>query len=108
MVLGAAAYTGQLGGGGTAAGPATAATPAAARVPGTHRRRDGTLRPGPELRRRLLRGAVAVGDPSETASESPSPTPTKTSGEPTANELEDAITRYYGLVPGDTDAAWAC
>ena len=43
---------------------------------------------------------------SETASESPSPTPTKTSGEPTANELEDAITRYYGLVPGDTDAAW--
>ena len=55
---------------------------------------------------------------SSASSDTPSPTssPTKESrspsaspsgsSEPTAAELEQAITTYYGLVPGDTDRAW--
>jgi hypothetical protein len=49
----------------------------------------------------------AVGSPSSTTtSRSPSPSATPQSGEPTASELEDAITGYYDLVPDNTDEAW--
>ena len=44
---------------------------------------------------------------STSSSGSPSPSPSSSaSGTPTAAELEDAVTTYYGLVPDDTDAAW--
>ncbi len=42
-----------------------------------------------------------------TPSESPSPTtPPPVQGTPTAAQLRQAITSYYALMPGDTDAAW--
>ena len=45
--------------------------------------------------------------PSDTASDTGSPTPTPTdTGAPTATELSDAVTSYYDLLPGDTDAGW--
>jgi serine/threonine protein kinase len=39
-------------------------------------------------------------------SATPTPTPTSKSDRPTAAQLEDVITTYYGLVPDDTDRAW--
>ena len=68
-----------------ARGPRARPPPPPAGRPPPRRRRPGRparpARPGPRRRHRR-------------------------SGEPTASELENAITSYYALVPGDTDRAW--
>ena len=108
VILGNALVTGQLGRGAdqTAVDPAPVrvATPAAPR---------SSFAPSSESSGTLSTSTSA------TASSSPSPAPTRTtrspspsrtstprSSEPTAAELENAITSYYALVPGNTDQAW--
>ena len=107
VVLGAAAFTGQLGGGaGTVAGPATASRATVPASPDPSDDETGPADPAPSSAGASSAEPSPSESPSETTSESPSPTPTGSSGKPTANELEDALTRYYALVPDDTDAAW--
>ena len=110
VVLGAAAFSGVLGdGGGTAAGPATVSTPAA---PTSAEPSDDDTEPS-DPAPSSADPTSAEPSPSESPSEtsSPSPTPSESesedAGEVSGSELEDAITRYYALVPGDTDAAWS-
>ncbi|MGI3779367.1 MAG: serine/threonine-protein kinase, partial [Janthinobacterium lividum] len=121
VALGAALATGQLGGGGigAAAGPATGGTTARAASSTSSRagsdpsHADSTPTSTPSDSSSDSPSA----SPSASASDSPSPSPTRTtrspspsptsqSGEPTAAELEDAITGYYALVPGNTGQAW--
>jgi eukaryotic-like serine/threonine-protein kinase len=106
VVLGAALVTGQLGrgGNGTAAGPATTDTATAA-APSESRSESGA---DPSSTATTSAGSPKESpSPSETTeSPSPDPTSTKSSGEPTKAELEQAITTYYSLVPGNTDDAW--
>ena len=118
VVLGAALVTGQLGRGGgpTAAAPATGATSrAAAPAPASSSSSSSSSEPGSGSSGKASSSSTSSSEPSDspspsatrsTRSPSPSPTSTSASGEPTAAELEDAITTYYGLLPGDTDRAW--
>ncbi len=106
VVAGTVVVSGQLGGrgSGVAAEPATSQPPASSGSP------DASGEPGPGAG-----SAGATSSASSTPERSPSPSPSATSaspsatpssGRPTAAELEDAITRYYALVPGNTDQAW--
>ena len=107
VVLGTSLVAGQLGrgGDGSVAAPATAgartsAAPSPAGSASSSSDPTPTDEPSDE--------ASASPSPSPTTTtRSPSPSPTPRSGEPTESELEDAITGYYALVPGDTDAAWS-
>lgn len=103
VVLGTAFVTGQLGRGatGTAGAPVTAGTSSATAPPDASPSESSDPDP------------TTASEPSETPSpsappttRSPRPTPTPSSGEPTADELEAAITSYYTLVPDNTDDAW--
>ncbi len=102
-ILGTALVTGQLGrgGDGTAADPATAGTA----PPSSSEPSSGS--PGTPSAS-SSRSSASPSPTRTTRSPSPTrtPTPTPRSGEPTASELENAITSYYALVPGDTDRAW--
>ena len=106
VVLGTSLALGQLGGGDdTAADPGSTRTAASASPADPSDSGSSDLDPTP--------AAAPSDEPSDSPSpsatettESPSPSPTKTSGEPTKNELEDAITGYYALMPNGTDEAW--
>ena len=109
VVLGAAAFTGRLGvggGGGTAVGPATVSSSA---TPGSSEPSDDEPEPSePAVPSTDTSSAEPSPSesPSQTSSPSPTPSESESSEQPSATELEDAITRYYALVPGNTDDAW--
>jgi len=112
VVVGAVVVAGQLGG----RGSGVAADPATSRPPERSASSDASGSPGPGSGSTTSSAASTPGrspspsasapSASPTASPTDSPTATPSSGRPTAAELEDAITRYYGLVPDDTDEAW--
>ncbi|SEQ39351.1 serine/threonine-protein kinase [Microlunatus flavus] len=107
VVLGTVVLTGQLGRGGTgtAADPTGGTSAPAASPAGS----PSGSEPSPERSTSSSPSDEPSASPTPSASRttpSPSPTPTEGSGEPTARELSAAITRYYGLVPDDTDEAW--
>ena len=105
VVLGTVVVRGLPGrdGEGTAADPAsvgtaTAAAPSSASEPGSGSSASPSAQPSSPSPTRTTR--------SPSPSPTPTPTPTPRSGQPTAAELEDAITGYYALVPDNTDQAW--
>ena len=113
VVLGTAVVTGQFRGGSPVAGPSASGStrgPATARASATGARTERSSEPSasPEPSESDTRSSSASSSASASSTGSPSssPTPTATSGTPTAQELADAVTTYYGLVPDDTDRAW--
>ncbi len=116
VVLGTAAATGRLGfGGGGAAAPVPAGTRSGRTTS------DASSGSAPSRSASARSETPSASSTRQTPSASPSPSSSPTSsptssatssptsssgGEPTASELEDAITGYYALVPGNTDEAW--
>jgi tRNA A-37 threonylcarbamoyl transferase component Bud32 len=81
---------------GSATAKPTAATPAPTRSPSP----SATASPSP----------TATASPSPTATASPSTAPPSTAaptGPPSDAELARTVTRYYALLPADTDAGWS-
>jgi serine/threonine protein kinase len=106
VVLGTAAATGWLGfGGGGAAAPAPAGTRSARPTPDPSSASAPSRPASSSASARSETPSPSASSTRPTPSASPSPT-SSSSGEPTASELEDAITGYYALVPGNTDEAW--
>ncbi|GAA3553213.1 hypothetical protein GCM10022197_05380 [Microlunatus spumicola] len=111
LVAGSVLVYDQLGRGGgtTAADPATTRSAPSASGRSTAESRSASPDDDPSTADPSSDPSSDAPSPSATrttSSPSPSPSATAASGRPTAAQLEDVITTYYGLVPDDTDAAW--
>jgi eukaryotic-like serine/threonine-protein kinase len=104
VVLGTALVNGLVAGGnGTAADPGTLGTSASATSAPSESSSGSGSSGSAEPSESASSESTA---PSPSATTKPSPSASPSSGEPTADELEAAITTYYGLVPDDTDKSW--
>ena len=62
--------------------------------------------PPTTARSATTRSTTARSTPSSSSIRSSSPAPSSAAGTPSTTELARAVTEYYALLPGDTDAAW--